>query len=132
MRAGLLDKRVTFQIRVKSQNRTGEVEWVWQDFRKVWSSVLPVSGTKYFSANQLQAKVSTVIRVRYQRGFRTDMRIKYEKEPGLFQYFEIVAALEVNEMRHWIDMMCNQREADGWQTEKGNNLSDMLSPSPES
>lgn len=131
MRAGLLRRQVTFQERVRSQNSTGEVEWLWKDFRTVRADVIPQTGMKFFVAYQLQAKVSTVIRIRYQAGFRTDMRIKYEKEPGKFQYFEVVSLQEVRERRHWIDCMCNQREADGWQVEKGAELSDVLSPAPE-
>lgn len=130
MRAGLLPHRVVFQHRVQTQDSTGEVQWVWQDFRTVSAAVIPLSGQKVFAANQLQGMATHTIRVRYQAGYRTDQRIKYEQEPGYFAYFEIVYAPDVNSRHQWIDILAKQRESDGWQTEKGNNLSDLSSPAP--
>lgn len=118
MRAGLLNRRVTFQDAIQAQNDMGEVVMSWVDARTVWAAVLPARGSKYFAAQQLQNKASTVIRVRYQPGFRATQRIKHEKEPGIDEFFEIVDIIEVNEDRREIECMCTKFESDGWRNPK--------------
>lgn len=114
MRAGLLDQRVTVQTRTESRSGSGEVTWNWVDWRTVWASVLPLSGTKYFSAEQLQAATTHTVKVRYQPGYRTDQRVKHEVEPGVFQYFAIEAVVPIGSDKRHLDLMCTLREATGW------------------
>jgi SPP1 family predicted phage head-tail adaptor len=99
---------------VETRSASGAVVATWEDFRTVWAAVIPLRGEKFFNAQQLQAKYDTTIRVRYQPGYRITQRIKYEKEPGLFQIFEILAAPELNERRFMIDFLCVLRESDGF------------------
>lgn len=113
MRAGLLRDVVVFQQRVRSRDSTGAEVWTWQDFRTRAASVVPLSGRRFFEANQLQTQATHTIRVRYEFGFRTDQRIKFSPEPGLFQYFEIVHIPDVNGRRQFFDIVAIQREDDG-------------------
>jgi SPP1 family predicted phage head-tail adaptor len=67
-------------------------EWVdtYADYVTVWAAIEPLSGTKYFQAQQANSDVTGVIRIRYRSDLESDMRIKYTKG-GITRYFLIVS-----------------------------------------
>lgn len=114
MRAGLLNRRVTFQRYAEVRSASGEVTREWEDWRTVWASVMPLSGNKLFAAEQLQSQLTHTVRVRYQPGYRTNQRIVHEVEPGVLQYMAIEAVIPIRDDKHHMDIMCVLREAEGW------------------
>lgn len=117
MRAGRLSRRVTLQSRVETQGSTGEVTWTWADVATVWAAIEPISGREYFSAQQVQSSTDTRIRIRYRHGVTSKMRVAYE-EPGspmYTRYYEINSIVHFQENRRELQLMCRERETDGWQ-----------------
>ena len=114
MRAGLLNRRVLVENPVETRSASGEITRTWAEWKRVWAAVLPVAGQKFFQASQLQVEVTHTVRVRFQPGFRTDQRITHEVEPGVSQRFEVMAVLPVRDEKTFIDLMCIQRESEGF------------------
>lgn len=114
MRAGLLDRRITVQRPVETRSGSGEVTVAWEDWRTVWADVKPLAGRKLFAADQIGSNLTHEIRVRYQHGFRTNQRVKFEAEPGEYQYMAIEAVLPIETDRDRLSLMCELREAEGW------------------
>ena len=78
MRIGDLRHKVTIEQLVSSgQNVYGEREDVWETFLTSWASVEPLTGGERFAAQQIQSSVTHKIRMRYQPGITTEMRIKF-------------------------------------------------------
>lgn len=122
MKAGDLDRRIEVLDPVEG-TRTGSgaipVSWVpataiGNGDGKVWANVRPVAGQKYFSADQINSRVSHTILVRYQHGFRSNQHVRHETEPGKFQTFEIESVLPLEMDRSRCVLMCVLRESDGF------------------
>ena len=75
MRSGSLNQRITIQGLSESQNDYGENIEQWYKIAKVWASVAPLSGRKYYDALQNNSELTTEIRIRYKGVVSTRMRI---------------------------------------------------------
>lgn len=71
MRAGRLDRRVTFQRAVVTQNAFGEPVSAWSNITVVWTQIEPLAGKERFSAMQQQADVDHLMTCRYQSALST-------------------------------------------------------------
>lgn len=118
MRSGRLRYRVTVQKRVQSQSGSGEVTWVWQDWRTVWADIVQARGAKYAAADQIEAAQDVTLTVRYRTGYRTDQRVRVEHETGQFQTLEIVAVVPVRNDLNALELQCKLRQADGYRSGK--------------
>lgn len=112
MRAGKLNRRVTIQERVETQNTTGEVVWSWRDVCAVWAEISGVSGREFFSAQQIQSNVTHMVLIRYRTGIVAKMRV-VEALCNETIYYDIEAPL-ANARRTELRLMCVTRDADGW------------------
>lgn len=109
MNACKLKHSVTIQERTETTNSTGEVEWTWGTYVIARAAVEPLRGQEYFAAKQVQASTQVRIRIRYMTGITTKMRVVFEG-----RYFAIEGIIDP-EMRHReLQLMCVEREADGW------------------
>lgn len=111
MRAGRLNRYVTIQRRVETQNATGEVVWTWVDVCSVWAEIAAVSGREFFAAQQVQAMVTHAITIRYRSGIVAKMRIIEDCDQSI--QYDIEAPLP-NARRTEIRLMCVTRDAEGW------------------
>lgn len=80
MKAGALDRRITIQNRVETQNSFGEAEITYEDMTSVWAEVRPLTGREYFSAAQYVPEAKLKIRIRYRAGITEKQRIIYQGE----------------------------------------------------
>jgi len=111
MRAGLLRHKVTIQSRVESQGSTGEVTWTWEDVATVHAAVEPLTGREAIAAQQVQSEATVKVRIRYREGITTKMRVKHGS-----RYYGIEAVLQMYGEFKEVQLMCKEREADGWRT----------------
>ena len=116
MRAGRLNRRVTLQSRTETQGSTGEVTWTWADVDTIWAAIEPIAGREYFAAQQMQSSSTTRIRIRYRHGVTAKMRVMYQEpgSPTYTRYYEIDSVIHFQENRRELQLMCREREADGW------------------
>ena len=61
-----MDRRATLQTRVLSRNTQGEEVVTYSDLAEVWAEKWDLKGREWFSAQQLNADVTTKFRIRYR------------------------------------------------------------------
>ncbi len=101
--AGILRHRVTLQECVSGQDEAGQPIDAWQDVATVWAAVEPLRGREYFAAAQVQAEVTTRIRIRYRKGIRPDMRVRYGERT-----YNINAVIDPEECHRELQLMCRE------------------------
>jgi len=109
IKSGTLRNRITIQrytLGSPQQTATGAPDGSWTTYATVWASIDPVLGREYFAAEQVQSKVDTKIRCRYQSGVcdavTTAMRVSH----GAVVY-NIEAPINVgNRNEEWL-LMCS-------------------------
>lgn len=90
MKAGKLDRRITFRSKTVVQNDFGEEEATWGDFDTVWAGYEARQGTEKDEADQLIAVTREVFQVRYRNDLNTEMILVYEGiEYDILSIFEI-------------------------------------------
>lgn len=103
MKINQLRHRITFQKQVSGENEYGEPVSGWEDVKTVWSSVNPVVGKEYFAAETIQSEISHKIRIRYIKGIKPNMRIKFKD-----RYFSIVSVINYEERNVELQLMCKE------------------------
>lgn len=103
MNIGAMRHRITIQQLVESSNTFGEVEKTWQDVATLWASIEPLRGREYFDSQQINAEVTTRIRIRYRPGIKPKMRAVYGE-----RIFDIQSVIDVEERHKEIHLMCKE------------------------
>lgn len=76
MRAGELRHKITFQKLDKVKDPiSGELIDDWTNFATVWGSVEDLAGKEFFAAQQINAEITTQVKIRYLKGIKATMRI---------------------------------------------------------
>lgn len=81
MKAGRLDRRVTFQERTESQDALGAPSETWANIATnptVWAQRLDLRGKEFFTAREVHSEVEAKFVMRYRADITTDMRIVCE------------------------------------------------------
>lgn len=102
--AGSLNKRVTFQRKVATQNEWGQPLESWVDFCTVWANIKTKSGSSFANAEQQAggteiSLTSTSIRIRKRDGIDAAMRVLYSA-----RIYDIRAVLPDDEGDEFLDV----------------------------
>ena len=108
MQAGKLDQRVTIQQKSTSRNSIGEEVVTWADLATVWAEAIPVRGSEFFAAAQMQQVVDVRFRIRYRAGLTGAKRLLWKTLPydivaiipGTAKYIGILEIMAVNGVRN--------------------------------
>lgn len=73
--AGKLDQRVTIQEPITSTHE-GEVTEIWSDVATVWAEVHPLAGDESADAEQLKARLTHRLRIRYRSDLTLTSRMR--------------------------------------------------------
>lgn len=103
MRAGKLRQRVELQDRTVTQGSYGEAQVTYSTLDTVWAAVEPLQGREFIEGQQLQAEVTTRIRIRYRDGIAPEMRVVH----GTHTY-DIVSVIEPATARRELHLMCSE------------------------
>jgi len=103
IRAGELRHRVTIQQKSVTRNTFGEEIVTWQDVATVWAAIEPLRGREFFESQQVNAEVTTRIRIRYRPGITPTMRVVYGS-----RIFDIQAVINVEERNRELHLMCRE------------------------
>lgn len=109
MKACKLRENITIQQRTETQGSTGEVTWTWSTYKTTRAAVELLRGQEYFAAQQLQSSTTTRIRIRYLADITTKMRVVHGT-----RYYAIEGIINPNSRNRELQLMCREREADGW------------------
>lgn len=103
MRSGELRNRITIQQKSVTRDTYGGETVTWTDVATVWAAVEPISGREYFSSQQIQAEVTTRIRIRHKTGITPVMRVSWGT-----RLYDIISVIEINERNREIHLMCKE------------------------
>lgn len=73
---GTLRHRVTIEEKARVSDGGGGGTVTWSTVATVWASIDPVSGFKRMQSEQLQSRITHVVRIRERDGITTAMRIR--------------------------------------------------------
>lgn len=116
MKAGPLRERVTIEKPVDTQDDIGGTVRTWETVATCWAAVEPLSGREFFAAQQVQASSTTRIRIRFREDITTKMRVRHDAGDSVEHYYAINAVTNIQARREQLQLMCTEREADGFQT----------------
>lgn len=123
MQAGRLRHVITIEEPVETQDATGAMTTVWQTWADgVRASIEDVSTREQFAAAQVQAEITTRVRIRYRRGVHEKMRIRHVREhsgsPQVIDYYDIQGppTRDVATGRRELQLLCLRRSAEGFRT----------------
>jgi len=103
VRTGDLRHRVTIQQLVSSFDEYNAPVETWQDVATVWAAVEPLSGREYFAAEQVQARVTTRITIRYRAGIEPTMRVLWSGKT-----YNIRAVIDTEGRHEELQLMCEE------------------------
>jgi len=104
MRAGQLNKLITFEYQVTISDGMGGSSVTWTTkAENVWAAIWPASAKEIIAAQQETMVVTHRIRIRFRSDIKPDMRIKYGTN-----YFNIVSRLNPNMGNKMIDILAKE------------------------
>lgn len=108
MRAGPLNKRVTFQRRVTGRDEFGQPVEGWEDIATVWASVEPISGRELLAAQQVMGETTHRLRCRYRSGLTAANRALYKG-----RVFDLQPAINPREQNASLEIMAKEGVSNG-------------------
>lgn len=76
MKAGELRHAVTFEQKVETRDEFGGVVETWADYDWDYASIEPLKGRERFLAQQVQADVTALMRMRYREDITSALRVR--------------------------------------------------------
>ena len=101
MRAGTLRHKVIIQVGTEAQDGFGGVTLTWATFATVWAAIEPISGKEFFDSQQVNAEVTTRIRIRYLASVTPKMRVLHGA-----RIYRIESTVDLNERTRELHLMC--------------------------
>lgn len=113
MDIGRFDKRITLQSRSSTLDSYGQEINSWSDVAIVWANIKPVSGRERLKAMQVDSILSHTVAVRYNATFMPPRTVDAWRIVYNNRYFNIIAAMDLNEERKYIIFDCTEGSIDG-------------------
>ncbi|MBK8916372.1 MAG: phage head closure protein [Phycisphaerales bacterium] len=107
---GKLNKRVTLQSQVTTQDDHGTESTTWSDVLTCWAWVRPVSGRELLAAQQPQVVHDTRIRIRFPAGIAVGAKMRVNFGGRLY---DIVGVVDLEERHIWLELLCLQGASKG-------------------
>jgi SPP1 family predicted phage head-tail adaptor len=108
MRAGELNRRVTFQSRSTGQDSTGGQLLTWVDVVTVWAGIQPLSGRELFAAQAVNSEVTHLIKVRYQVQFVNPKVVAAMRMVYNGRIFNLHASMIIEERNREVQIMASE------------------------
>ena len=101
---GKLRQRITVQQRSQSRDSYGATKKGWTHFATCWAAVEPLSGKEFWNAQQINAEITTRVRIRYREGIKPTMRILFGSH-----ILEIKAITNPEEAKRELQILCGEK-----------------------
>jgi SPP1 family predicted phage head-tail adaptor len=107
MRIGELNKRIIIGRYASGENEWGDPlpEPVWETVAEVWASVVGLSGSQYFQAQQTVNQSDHKMIIRYRTDIKQGMIVRHDGRE-----FTIHAVLDEDGKRRWLTLSCKEEE----------------------
>lgn len=104
MDIGKLNKRITFQKQIETEDAMGQSAQVWEDVKTVWADFYPIRAGEYQEAEQKKREeVTYKAKLRYIPGINAAMRIAFRG-----RYFLINNVINVDEGNYRLELECTE------------------------
>ena len=104
LNAGSLNKRIEIQSKTSTADGLGGYSDVWATTKTVWCAIWPLSASDVIEGMKTSAQVTHRVRIRYQSGITSAMRIKFGT-----RYFSIQGTpINPNEANEYLDLVCKE------------------------
>jgi len=104
LNAGSLNKRIEIQSKTSTADGLGGYSDVWATTKEVWAAIWPLSASDVIEGMKTSAQVTHRVRIRYQSGITSAMRIKFGT-----RYFSIQGTpINPNEANEYLDLVCKE------------------------
>jgi SPP1 family predicted phage head-tail adaptor len=102
MNIGTLTERLTLETPVRTPDGGGGASVAWQPVADLWANVRPISGEERLMHDQLTARLTHAVWLRWRAGITPAMRFRQDT-----RIYEIAAVLEP-ERRTWLKCLCEE------------------------
>ena len=106
MNPGELRNKITIKVQPADQdNYGGKIDdtELWNDFITCFAAIFPIAGREFFIAQQVNASVTTRIKIRYISSITPGMRVVFGEK-----VYDIKAVLDIEERHKEIHLMCEE------------------------
>jgi SPP1 family predicted phage head-tail adaptor len=103
MLAHKLRHAITIQSKSVSRDVYGEETITWATFWSCWAAIAPLLGREFIEAQQMQARVTHRVTIRYHAGVLPEMRVLFGSRT-----FAIESVLTVHEITEEMVLMCRE------------------------
>lgn len=108
MDIGRIDKRITIQRRATTLDDYGQEVNAWEDIGTVWANIKPIGGREKLRAGQVDSMLTHTVMVRYADRLMPPRQADAWRILYGSRIFNITAAMDVEEDRHWIVFDCTE------------------------
>lgn len=108
MDIGRLDKRITIQRRSATKDAYGQEVNQWVDIASVWANVKPIGGRERMRSMVVESTLTHTVMVRYNDALMPPTQADAWRIMYGTRMFNITAAMDVEEDRHWIVFDCTE------------------------
>lgn len=110
MDIGELNRRVEILKYFVKRDAYGGEDGRWLPVGRVWAKIEPVSGTEYFTSQQVSGETVTKITIRFYAGLDVMHRIRYTDK-----LYEIIGISDADTTHRWTVINCKEMVGDGLQ-----------------
>lgn len=110
MDIGELNRRIEVLKYFVERDAYGGEDGKWLPVGRVWAKIEPVSGTEYFTAQQISAETVTKITMRFYTGLTVMHRIRYRDK-----LYEIIGISDEDTAHRWTVANCKEMVGNGLQ-----------------
>lgn len=108
MRAGMLNRLVSIQVKTEAKNEDGDIVKAWRELAKPWARKVDLSGRELEAAVAIHAAISVRFVVRYREDVQNGMRIALAGE-----FYHVISTLDRRGDRTELQIYCSQGLIDG-------------------
>lgn len=106
--SGKMDKRITVQQLVLTQDQYGATSQNWVDVASMWAHVWDTSTSHAFISDKQTSAVTTKVRIRWRDDIKPYMRVVFRNE-----FYEITGVLDPSGRREYLELMTQVGLSDG-------------------
>jgi len=103
VKIGRMDRRIQLQVKVETQDASGEPIESWNALDTVWAEAIPLRGTERFASQQTAAEADTRFKIRYRSDVTVENRIVFDGDN-----YDITAVMEIGR-REALEILATRR-----------------------
>ncbi len=103
---GRLRHRVTIEMPVRVLTEGGAAQETWLPLDTVFAELVPRDGRERIRADQVDAEITHIVRMRYRNDLHADMRLAMSDRT-----FDVHAVINEGEESRWLRLLCVERRA---------------------